>query len=282
VIGKRTRAGALFFIADDSAMSNYSYTVFIDESGDEGFVFNPDGTGSSRWFVLSAIVVKRADDLGLVQMLKQVREHLRLPIKAALHFRELSHERRVAYVRTIGQTPLQVVSVLVHKPSILEPQIFRAEPHRLYRYAARLLVERISWSCRDWAGPAPAAPAELIFSNRDQMSFTALWEYLRLLRRRGNAHGVSIDWRWLDPECCRAVNHDQLAGLQVADAVASSCYYAANVGPYGETEDRYLRLLAPCLYRHNGQPVGYGLKFWPASLETLRPTNPHLETFAGL
>jgi hypothetical protein len=27
---------------------NPSFMVYIDESGDEGFVFNPDGSGSSR------------------------------------------------------------------------------------------------------------------------------------------------------------------------------------------------------------------------------------------
>ena len=31
-----------------------SFIAYVDESGDEGFVFNPDGSGSSRWFVLSA------------------------------------------------------------------------------------------------------------------------------------------------------------------------------------------------------------------------------------
>jgi hypothetical protein len=33
-----------------------SFVVYIDESGDEGFVFKPDGSGSSRWFVLGAAV----------------------------------------------------------------------------------------------------------------------------------------------------------------------------------------------------------------------------------
>ena len=36
---------------------NSSFVVYVDESGDEGFVFNGDGSGSSRWFVLSAAVI---------------------------------------------------------------------------------------------------------------------------------------------------------------------------------------------------------------------------------
>jgi hypothetical protein len=32
--------------------------------------------------------------------------------------------------------------------------------------------------------------------------------------------------------------------------------------PYGEVEDRYLRLMARTIYRHKDRFDGYGLKFW--------------------
>jgi hypothetical protein len=54
------------------------------------------------------------------------------------------------------------------------------------------------------------------------------------------------------PGAVRAVNHDQLAGLQVADAIASSLYYATNLNRYGEAEDKYARLLMPTVFRHKG------------------------------
>ena len=53
-----------------------SFIAYIDESGDEGFVFNADGSGSSRWFVLSAAVIRRANDLQLVSCLKATRSLL--------------------------------------------------------------------------------------------------------------------------------------------------------------------------------------------------------------
>ena len=37
----------------------FEFSVFIDESGDEGFVFRPDGSGSTRWFAISAVVVRQ-------------------------------------------------------------------------------------------------------------------------------------------------------------------------------------------------------------------------------
>ncbi len=74
-------------------------------------------------------------------------------------------------------------------------------------------------------------------------------------------------------------NHDQKAGLQIADAVASGIYFAVNLNPYGEAEDRYLKLLAPTRYRHKKTVMGYGLKFWPEDFDTLSATLPHLAAF---
>ena len=72
----------------------------------------------------------------------------------------------------------------------------------------------------------------------------------------------NIEWPILDPQLLRAVNHDQLAGLQLADAVASGIFYAVHRTQYGEVEDRYLRLLGRTVYRRNGVLEGFGLKFW--------------------
>jgi hypothetical protein len=58
------------------------------------------------------------------------------------------------------------------------------------------------------------------------------------------------------------VNHDQLAGLQLADAVASGIFFSVHRNQYGEVEDRYLRLLAKTIYCHKQRIEGYGLKFW--------------------
>jgi hypothetical protein len=70
-----------------------SFIAYIDESGDEGFVFNADGSGSSRWFVLSAAIIRQTNDLQMVSCLKQVREVLNKPPKTPLHFVDLKHEQ---------------------------------------------------------------------------------------------------------------------------------------------------------------------------------------------
>lgn len=259
-----------------------SFTAYIDESGDEGFVFRPNERGSSRWLVLSAVVFRKKNDLDAVRMMREARERLAKEKNKALHFRELKHEQRVPYVRIIGAGQVRTVSVLIHKPSIKEPERFQSESYRLYRYASRLLLERVSWLCRQHykVGEGDGS-VEITFSNRSAMSYDDLRIYLDNLRSTAEIKDVRIDWNVVRPELVKAINHDQLAGLQIADAVASGIYSALNLNPYGETESRYLQLLAPTIYRHKKTALGYGLKFWPEDYETLAQSLPHLECFAN-
>ena len=258
-----------------------SFTAYIDESGDEGFVFLPGEKGSSRWLVLSAVVFRKAKDLEAVRVMREVRTLLGKDPKKALHFREMKHEHRVPYVRALATAPMRTVSVLIHKPSITEPEKFQNEAFRLYRYATRLLVERVSWLCRDTRKDNEGdGSCELIFSNRSAMSYEELRNYLLHLKDKPGID-ARIDWNAIRPQQVRAVNHDQLAGLQIADAVASSLFFAVNLTQYSEVEDRYFRMLRPTIYRHakTGE-LGYGLKFWPGSLEALTESMAHLVSFA--
>lgn len=258
-----------------------SFTAYIDESGDEGFVFLPGEKGSSRWLVLSAVVFRKAKDLEAVRVMREVRTLLGKDPKKALHFREMKHEHRVPYVRALATAPMRTVSVLIHKPSITEPEKFQNEAFRLYRYATRLLVERVSWLCRDTRKDNEGdGSCELIFSNRSAMSYEELRNYLLHLKDKPGID-ARIDWNAIRPPQVRAVNHDQLAGLQIADAVASSLFFAVNLTQYSEVEGRYFRMLRPTIYRHakTGE-LGYGLKFWPGSLEVLTESMTHLASFS--
>lgn len=242
-----------------------SFVAYVDESGDEGFKFLPNEQGSSRWFVLSALVIRKENDLQVVQLARQARELLKKDAKKTLHFRELRHEQRVPLARLIGGAPVRTVNVLVHKPSIREPELFQQQAYSLYRYATRLLAERVSWLCRDnhRTGQGDGS-VELVFSNRSAMSYDDLRGYLVKLKTGEAGSEVRVDWNVVDPARIRAVNHDQLAGLQLADAVASGVFFSVHRNPYGEVEDRYLRLMAKTIYRHKERADGYGLKFWCA------------------
>lgn len=262
-----------------------SFVTYIDESGDEGFVFKPDGSGSSRWFVLSAAIFRKFNDLQSVACLKEVRKLLGKPPKYPLHFVDLKHEQRKPYVRRIGELPLRTISVLIYKPLITDPEKFQNNKYLLYRYATRLLLERVSWLCRDHRRPGEGdGYTDIIFSNRSNMSYEEIRDYLRLLLERADANpeNIQLESTVIDPERIETVEHSKRAGLQVADAVASSAYMAVARNRYGETEPSYLRLLGKTIYRHNNMALGYGLKVWPgdiASIKAKAPEGVNLEGF---
>lgn len=262
-----------------------SFITYIDESGDEGFVFKSDGSGSSRWFVLSAAVIRQANDLQMVACLKHVREVLQKAPKTPLHFVDLKHEQRVPYIRRVGELPIRTVSVLVYKPLITEPEKFQNTKYLLNRYATRLLLERVSWLCRDHRRPGEGDGfTEIIFSNRSNMSYEEIRDYLRLLRRQAADMPlkVQIDQSVIVPDRIRSVEHSKLAGLQVADAVASGIHFALKVNRYGETESAYLPHLKKTLYRHKDIALGYGLKLWPEDFSTVKEKAPEAKNLEGL
>lgn len=268
-------------VNNSNAKEPTGFVVYVDESGDEGFVFNPDGSGSSRWFVLSAVVTRRFNDLQMVECLRETRRVLGKAPKTPLHFADLKHEQRVPYIRRVGSLDIRTVNIAVYKPSIREVSRFQGTKHLLYRYTTRFLVERLSWMLsRTGRGRQDQdRSAEIIFSDRANMSYEEIRSCLgRLIRQSKSASsGVQIDGSVIDSTQVRSVQHSQLAGLQVADAVATSTHFALRPNRYGETESVYFRHLARTLYRHEGKVLSYGMKFWPEEYEALKSKIPQIE-----
>jgi hypothetical protein len=244
------------------------FVAYIDESGDEGFNF---GGGSTEWFVLAAVIVEKATDLETVKLLDSVRATLGLAPKKGLHFRDLKHQQRLPYVAAIAGACLCGTAIFVHKPSLREQATFRA-PNRLYFYTARYLLERISWYCARQR-PGPVGHAEIIFSNRSSMSYSDMQDYFRLLRLKA----TSIDWSVIHPGEIGAYSPMRRMGLQIADAVATSFFYAVEPRMYGFTEPRYARMLKPIVYCTRGNYRSYGLKFVPTDCQAMLDGSPHLD-----
>lgn len=252
-----------------------SFVVYIDESGDEGFAF---GKGSSDWFVLSAVITKKAHDLETVKLVDRVHGLLKKPDKKPLHFRDLKHEQRLPFIAEIAKADLRTVSILIFKPSLKESEKFQ-ERYRLYFYAVRYLFERVSWYCRDHktGHDAGDGSAEIVFSNRSGMSYAEMRDYLKYLKERTGPIDVRIHWPVMNLNKITAYSSGKRMGLQIADATASSFFYSVQSSQYGFAEDRYARMLKPVVYHRHGSYLGYGLKFWPREAEELLKAEVHLK-----
>lgn len=99
------------------------------------------------------------------------------------------------------------------------------------------------------------------------MSYDEMAKYIEHLRSNSDVLDVRIAWESIKTEQVTAFSSGRRMGLQIADAVASSFYYAVNQTRHGFTEDRYAYMLKSVVYQRNGQYLGYGIKLWPREVD---------------
>src|SRR6266436_265424 len=174
----------------------HRFVAYIDESGDEGFHFpeHKPESSSSKWFVISAVITPATRDKYVIELARSIRAKLQMQPKALLHFSSLPHEKRVYVINRIATSWLTVTSVIIHKERIEQREIFRAGAFRLYKYAARLLLERISWFCRDTAA-ANDCECRLIFEHRARLSYDDLRDYLTILQDSKARPKKMLGWK---------------------------------------------------------------------------------------
>lgn len=236
----------------------HSFHAFIDESGDEGFIFKePPERASSEWFILSAVVI---------------RDKLRVPVSNDLnntigkfeaehrkvHFSKLNHDQRKHVAKILGGTRVRLIHVCINKQK-LPPGHGLDANRRLHRYAIRLLLERISWLCRDNAVAGEGdGRCKLNFAHCKNLSYAMVGEYLDKLKGSETA----IHWPSLDTANINVDASENSIWLRTADIAASGIAKALEIGPHGLCEDTFARLLRPVAYTYKtGKCLGYGLKF---------------------
>jgi hypothetical protein len=204
--------------------------------------------------------------LETVKLVDHVRQKLGRPAHKPLHFRDLRHEHRLPLIAEISRASLRVVTLLVHKPSVPEPEAFKRS-NLLYFHAVNELLERVSHLFQSARPRGGDGTAEVLLSNRSSMrdedlSRSILRPQEELVSTALRGHRIQI------------YSAGRRMGLQIADAVASGFFKAVEPSEHGHTEDRYARMLRPVLYRREGTFRGYGLNFWPRSAELLLERDP--------
>lgn len=234
--------------------------AFFDECGEEGFAGK-----ASEWFILSASIQASED-------LETVREHHasfraahRHPDDWHFHFVKSSHRHRLAFIRHMLPAGYVFMSVAVHKASITQTDNFK-RPYYLYFYAAKLLLERISWLARAQGRHLH----HLYFSSRRGLKREDVAAYLRLLRNKEAGLSNSIYWPALRGMGIDVLPNKEKIGLQMADLMASSVGQAISPHPYGVTEPRYVLELKSRIYDRKGSKLSYGLKFFPNLSQQMR------------
>lgn len=236
------------------------FNAYIDEAGDEGFTNlarrGPRRDGdSSLWLILAAVLVLEEQDRERTAAVDRLRALLNRPPPKPLHWRDLKtdHTKKRRAIALLAAEPLVCSFVALWKPGMLESARGLRRKGYLYNYAARLLVERLSWFAR-----GQRRRLNLLFEHRASTSYADLHRYM--------ADMESDSRTSIEPGSIAAVSpvESSRKGAQLADYYVSATREALEPDAYGLLEERYLLSFRHQLYRPSGKSVfAYGFKIFP-------------------
>jgi len=228
------------------------FECYIDESGDEG-----TSEASKPLFILAAAVVRKSDEANVRDVIDIVKQRGWIvqgqTPPSDLQFKKLRHKHRVLYADALAKKDFCYITVGILKTH-LEENAHSHDPRPLFRYACRLLLERMSWHVYESNGIVRKT-----FSDRKTFDRQSLQEYIsRVMELPGNQ--IRPVFR---PNEIRVRDCGDLLMLRVADACASSAGNALNTDDVGYCEPRYFLSISHRLYRRDGRLEGYILKLFP-------------------
>lgn len=250
----------------------YKYIAYIDESGDDGLVkVQPQyPNGSSEWLVLSAVVIL-ADNEGMpIRLIENMKASFKNHQRPDVHFKDLNNAKKLTACRMLSEQKVRCFTVASNKKNMQGYKNTRAAtvPTRnwFYCWMMRLLLERVTHfvALDSMKRYGSYQKVQIEYSARGGHSYSQMQAYYNWLRGRPLflPQGQLL-WETMDRDLQDVRRHQDSAGLQLADIVASAFYKSFNINKFGKCEPEYAKLFKPRMGMSDGLISGYGLKIMP-------------------
>ena len=139
-------------------------TIYIDEAGDLGI------NRGTKWFVLSACIVAKADEPLIRSRFAEVKKRLNIN---EIHVRKITDfNKRAFLVREINDLPFTYLNVLVDTTQFDQQKI--PESSIAYNYVCKYLLQRVSLYLKD-----TDQTADIVLSARGTSKDGELITYIR-------------------------------------------------------------------------------------------------------
>lgn len=223
-------------------------TIYIDEAGDLGI------NRGTRWFVLSAAIVKKNAEPTIRANMDQIKTKLNVK---EIHLRKiLDYNRRAYIVRELGNESFTYMNVLVDTTKFDVSKI--PDSNVAYNYVCKYLLQRVSWYLRD-----NNMTGDIVLSARGTSRDGELIEYIqeKLLPYPGN----SIDATVFGKITAKTAASWDL--LQLADVCATTMFLTYEINGFGFCTPCFSMALQNHLYQKNGRVDSYGIKFFTSDMK---------------
>ncbi|HEY4114824.1 MAG TPA: DUF3800 domain-containing protein [Rhizomicrobium sp.] len=259
----------------------HKYVAYIDEAGDPGLdrVKPIDERGSSEWLIVSAVVIPVAAEAVAGDWIKTILRRVGSNQRVDVHFRKLALRNKVIASSALLSLPIRCFVVCSNKKNMRG----YVNPHPgwanmltvdwFYAWMTRVVLERVTHfvrmkSVQDYG---TVQKVKLVFSERGGLSLNQMGEYYGWIQMQSENEKLFLPWgdlQWdtLDQHLLRVRQHQRIAGLQLADIVASSFYQACDKRDFPRCDPLCAKVLEPRMGRYpdrRGRYSGYGVKLLP-------------------
>lgn len=255
---------------------SYSYVLFVDEAGDDGLrrVRPIDANGASEWLCIGALLIRADNESAVVDWVREIRSDISATQGPGLHFKKLSPTKRLRACQLLANKPIVGFVVCSNKKNMrgwTNPRAaIQGGRQWFYNYCVRLLMERVTAFCakdsqKKYGGPRVV---KVVFSERGGHNYGQTKAYWQLLKRQAAAKTTFLGKREINFDVLRYslvdyVPHTQLAGLQLADLIASSFYSSCNTLDAANNPEP-AKLFHTRMAREAGKVADFGVVLQPS------------------
>jgi hypothetical protein len=259
-----------------SSSKEYGYIAYIDEAGDPGLkrVRPLDENGASEWLVLSAVVIRAKWERDVIGWTQGIISNLGVRQRHDLHYRTLSPTRKISAGEQIAALPIRAFAICSNKKNMRgyhNPRATKIPSQQwYYNFCIRLLLERVTAFCaaRTMKDHGEIKPIKIEFSERGGIRYSQTAAYQYYLGQQQKGGQVYLKKRepvmsMLDWDLMAAYPHQERAGLQLADYVASAFYQAIDCGGPGVWDIEPAKTLSSILPKEAGLHRDFGVALFP-------------------
>jgi len=222
----------------DPYSPDYEYIAYVDESGETGltYVLGVDAHGSSEWFTLSVVVVRKSEEPNIAAWVRDMIVATNSHQLRNLHFSKLNNTAKDAVSRYMATKPIMCFVVCSNKKNIRRYSNPRVEAAMMsvkdwyYCWITRVALERATHFVRRRSMQTFGEPkrVKVIFNERDGLRIGQMGAYNDWIKLQSSADNLYLPWGDLEWETVHPLLldrdfHKNLNGLKLADVLPRPC-----------------------------------------------------------
>lgn len=236
-----------------------SYTLYIDESGDEGLlnIWNPiSQKGACPQFFLGGVLISNLHE----SMIKDSISKIEGAIGGRIHCSHLSHEKKSFICKELAKLPITCFALISDKSGLERKGYGKTiSSDDFYNKNVKYLLEKVGKFC----ALNKIKIGKIILEKKGSKNYSKLRRYL-LIVQNNPLHEESKFLEFLELGNLIEKSKSEESILKISDCIAHAMYKASIPNLYGLTEHRYLLEIKERFFSNpQGIIFNFGIKFVP-------------------